>query len=315
MALLPVELVPKQMPRHATVLGRTHTHIYLAVPSPKTAERIDIYDIVKPERVFAAIAPRSDDATANTMSSSSFAQGKQWGSVMAIRLFQRQDNAEHVNGLSTEGTLTLHMLAAYENGSLTLFRECTKTGQTKRQMETVWAIQCHHEPVQGMDISSDGEYAITCGFDSLLVKYHLFSNLQGVPETTQVRLKTRGIADAAFRDDNRIYHRENIYCVGFAKVKALPETGMRDAQDGPSPMESKPRVSLSNHQELLNNPDDGSESQSESESENESESESESDSDDDDDFEESLRARMAWSRRHWLAAGGKENRVSLWEIY
>ena len=44
-------------------------------------------------------------------------------------------------------------------------------------------------------------------------------------------------------------------------------------------------------------------------------SESESESEDDSDEEAAVANRRLWSKRHWIAAGGKENRISLWEIY
>ncbi|KAF9382783.1 ASTRA complex subunit [Podila verticillata] len=314
-----------------TPLGRTHWHIYVAVPSPTSATMIDVYDIVTPERTFASVGS-DNKVTPN------HAQDKKWGAVMGIRLFQKKDRSDLVE---SEGIL--HMLAGYEDGSVTLFRE-QAPAKSKRSMEVVWTIKCHREPVMAMDISSDHEYAISCSSDSLLVKYKLFGQLQGVPETTQIPLKTAGVAYANFRNDSRIlalagwdgkirvfsvktlkplavlkYHREGLYCLAFANVELkLKDRIENDAeavannQDDQDENISVPSSSQSNQDTDTNMPlgttiDDDDDSQS-------SDVDSE-ESDDDSDLEDSLKNRAEWSRRHWLAAGGKENRISLWEIY
>lgn len=56
----------------------------------------------------------------------------------------------------------------------------------------------------GLDLSSDMRFAISIGSDNALVKYNLFSAQQGVPEFTQVPLKTKGIAEVKVRNDSKI---------------------------------------------------------------------------------------------------------------
>ncbi|KAF9301956.1 ASTRA complex subunit [Mortierella antarctica] len=313
-----------------TPLGRTHRHIYIAVPSPTSTAMIDVYDIVTPERTFASVGSENKAPPINV-------QDKKWGAAMGIRLFLKKDTSDLTG---SEGTL--HMLVGYEDGSMTLFRERAHV-KSKRSMEVVWTIKCHREPVMAMDISSDHEYAVSCSSDSLLVKYRLFGQLQGVPETIQEPLKTTGVADVKFRNDNRIlalagirvfsaktlkplavlqYHREGLYCLGFANVELELKDRMEneaeatmndqdDQDDQNKDISVQPSSQASQDIDTQNPPlpvavDDDSDSQDSDDSD---------DSDDDSDLEDSLKSRAEWSRRHWLVAGGKENRISLWEIY
>lgn len=151
----------------AGVLRRTHRHIYVAVPSPTTSSLIDVYDVTKPERTFAAVGPV--DTTSGTKfqsSSNAIPSGsdKKWGSAMSIKLFlSRATNGEQgIAPATDEGTL--HMLVGYEDGSVTLFRDSivaptaptagtpatTNTTNAakkgKRTMEAVWSTKYHREP-------------------------------------------------------------------------------------------------------------------------------------------------------------------------
>ncbi|KAG0039953.1 ASTRA complex subunit [Podila clonocystis] len=311
-----------------TPLGRTHQHIYIAVPSPTSTAMIDVYDIVTPERTFASVGSEDKVTPINV-------QDKKWGAAMGIRLFQKKDTSD-----LTESEGTLHMLVGYEDGSMTLFREQTHA-KSKRLMEVVWTIKCH---LMAMDISSDHEYAVSCSSDSLMVKYRLFGQLQGVPEIIQVPLRTTGVADAKFRNDNRIlalagwdgkirvfsaktlkplavlqYHREGLYCLDFANVELkLKDIIENDAvasvfQDDQN--DQNEDVSVQAIQDDTQNPLPPVAIDDDSDSQDSEDREASEESDDDSDLEDSIKSRAEWSKRHWLAAGGKENRISLWEIY
>ncbi|KAG0034662.1 ASTRA complex subunit [Podila clonocystis] len=304
-----------------TLLGRTHQHIYIAVPSPTSTAMIDVYDIVTPERTFASVGSEDNVIPINV-------QDKKWGAAMGIRLFQKKDASD-----LTESEGTLHMLVGYEDGSMTLFREQTHA-KSRRLMEVVWTIKCHREPGNS---------------DSLIVKYRLFGQLQGVPEIIQVPLKTTGVADVKFRNDNRIlalagwdgkirvfsaktlkplavlqYHREGLYCLGFAnvelKLKDIIEndeeaTVLQDDQNDQNEDVSVLSSSQASQDTDTQNPLPPVAIDDDSDSQDSEDSEASEGSDDDSDLEDSLKSRAEWSRRHWLAAGGKENRISLWEIY
>ncbi|KAG0000240.1 Guanine nucleotide binding protein (G protein), beta polypeptide 1-like [Entomortierella chlamydospora] len=319
-------------------LRKTHQHFYIAVPSPTTPTLIDIYDIVKPERKFASIGV---DA--------SMPQGtgeKKWGSVMAIQLFQTRKQAivdlsalELNDDTSTTAAThdhpdTLHMLVGYEDGSVCLFQESaplpSAQGQKqKHKMQVLWTIKCHREPVLGLDVSSDLRFAVSCGSDNVLAKYDLSNRVQGVPEVLKEALKSNGIADIKIRSDNKIiglagwdgririfsakalkplavlkHHREGLYCLGFAQIRGLDQSA--NAEGATANDQNKVEACTEKDSaSALREVDDGDGLDKDSGDE----------SDEDSDSEYILQDRLQWSRRHWIAAGGKENRISLWEIY
>ncbi|KAF9965173.1 ASTRA complex subunit, partial [Mortierella alpina] len=240
--------------------------------------------------------------------------------------------AAGVNEANKVETLALlHMVVGYEDGSVVLYQENSlRSAKSKRTMDVVWSVKCHRNPVLGLDLSSDMRFAISIGSDNAMVKYNLFGAHQGVPEFLQVPLKTTGIAEVKVRNDNKIvalagwdgririfsarafkplavlkHHRESLYCLDTADVQEagelyVPLTGpattvQRDDTEDNAGQDDEPRRPANVT----------------SEDESESESESEDDSDD----EDALAERRLWSKRHWIAAGGKENRISLWEIY
>ncbi|KAF9103880.1 ASTRA complex subunit, partial [Mortierella sp. AM989] len=313
-------------------LKTTHQHIYIAVPSPTTPTLIDIYDVVKPERTFASIG----------VAETSISQGtdKKWGSVMAIQLFQTRSQSLDLAALelnddtsvtgSNELSKTLHMLVGYEDGSVCLFRESTlllpvtQGKKQKRDMEVLWSIKRHREPILALDVSSDLQFAVSCGSDNILVKYNLSSHLQGVPEVLQVALKSNGIADIKIRSDNKImglagwdgririfsakslkplavlkHHREGLNCLGFAYLYGLdPSTDVEETA------EEKGKVEMSSENSSASTPN-------KHEEDDETDEASENESDEDSDLEDMLEGRRQWSRRHWIAVGGKENRINI----
>ncbi|KAF9581727.1 ASTRA complex subunit, partial [Lunasporangiospora selenospora] len=157
------------------------------------------------------------------------------------------------------------MLVAYEDGSVTLFREGSLPKMagggagarlSKREMEVLWSVKRHREPVLALDISRDRRFGISCGSDNILVKYQLENrDTQGTPEIDTISLKANGIADVRIRDDSKIvalagwdgrirvfssktlkplavlsYHREGLYCLGFANVSTKAVSRSSDAK-------------------------------------------------------------------------------------
>ncbi|KAG0216227.1 ASTRA complex subunit [Mortierella sp. NVP41] len=363
----------------AGLLRKTHRHIYVAVPSPTTSSLIDIYDVTKPERTFAAVGPGDNTGTPGGLSKSNHnlpsGSDKKWGAVMSIRLFRKQAT----DGVEAEGTL--HMLAGYEDGSVTLFRESTvaltavatpivtqgtnAAKKGKRAIEVVWSSKYHREPVLAVDVSSRAEFAISCGSDNVLVKYDLSSLLlvQGTPEVIKVALKANGMADGKIRGDQKViglagwdgrirlfsvktlkplavlkYHREGLYCLGFADIKEQHQqqqenenANERDKKEKEQEEEEgEKEVPLSasssdhggaatpattNTADAIGEHDGDKDGGSREKEDDDNDEESESESDSDSDLEDALADRQRWSKRHWIAVGGKENRISLWEIY
>ncbi|KAF9576339.1 Guanine nucleotide binding protein (G protein), beta polypeptide 1-like [Mortierella alpina] len=334
-------------PSRILSLADTHRHIYIAVPSPTTSTLIDIYDIVKPERCFASVGlPKTSWAGESE---------KKTGSVMAIRLFRfdssdpavrplglhaRDDTAADMEEASTvENSALLHMIVGYEDGSVVLYQENLlrstngrklSGAKSKRIMDVVWTVKCHREPVLGVDLSSDMRFAVSVGSDNALIKYNLFGAQQGVPEFKQVPLKTNGIAEVKVRNDNRIlalagwdgrlrifsartlkplavlqHHREGLYCLDLAHIHEAGGVSVTDTGSTANINNDETQDDAGKHKESTQPQDIVSEDGSESES----------GSEDDSDEEAAVADRRLWSKRHWIAAGGKENRISLWEIY
>jgi hypothetical protein len=121
------------------------------------------------------------------------------------------------------------------------------------------------------------------------------------------------------------YHREGLYCLGFADIKEQQVNQQQDAVPSLSASSDDSVVAAS----TLNAPgtttsttdaitkgenDDSIGDRRDDESSEENESESDDDSDDSE-LEDALADRQRWSMRHWIAVGGKEQRISLWDIY
>ncbi|KAG0287442.1 Guanine nucleotide binding protein (G protein), beta polypeptide 1-like [Linnemannia gamsii] len=356
----------------AGVLKRTHRHIYVAVPSPTTSSLIDVYDVTKPERTYAAVGPVETLAGSNFQSNSSAipsGSDKKWGSAMSIKLFLSRMTSGDDGNTPSMDERALHMLVGYEDGSVTLFRDSpaasidgapattnsTSTAKKgRRTMEVVWSTKYHREPVLAVDVSSKAGFAISCGSDNVLVKYNLSSSLQGTPEVLKVALKANGMADGKIRSDEKVialagwdgrirlfssktlkplavlkYHREGLYCLGLADIEEQQVQqhhqdevpSLKASSDGSVVAISTltvPGTTTSTAAAITtgeNDDSDGGSNDDRSSDESGSESDNDSDSGDDSELEDALADRQRWSTRHWIAVGGKEQRISLWDIY
>jgi len=137
-------------------ISAAYQHLYIAVPSTTDVSKIDVYDLVRPERTFAAIGrPLSGGAAGSTNSRAG------QSAVMAIQIFRTQQQRSEQEteaeiddkAGSSPQPQQLHILVGYECGTVTLFREeegsvvaPDPSGKSKRKMEVVWSIQLHKEP-------------------------------------------------------------------------------------------------------------------------------------------------------------------------
>lgn len=167
-----------------------------------------------------------------------------------------------------------------------------------------------------------------------MVKYTLSNALPGVPETIQISLKTSGgRGSLRIRSDGKIvvvagwdgkirifgfkslkplavlkYHREDLKGLALARItqdhnrKTIipPSTNTAEVQDN---------ITGENVQVEAKGVEGNSSE------EEDDESDSDYSSDEDSDREELLASQEKWFQRHWIAAAGKENRISLWDIY
>ncbi|GJJ76073.1 hypothetical protein EMPS_08432 [Entomortierella parvispora] len=315
-------------------IAAAYQHLYIAVPSTTDVSKIDVYDLVKPERTFAAIGRQTSGGTAGS-AVSRIGQS----AVMALQIFRTQlqpSEQEVAQEIDDQAELSsrpkqLHILAGYECGTVTLFREeegsvaapRDSNGKSKRKMDVVWSIQLHKEPVLSLDISDDLRYGASCGADNTLVKYTLSNTMPGVPETLQVSLKTSGgRGSLRIRSDGKIvvvagwdgrlrvfafkslkplavlkYHREDLKGLALARIIQSEPDRKADAPTREINQDSE----QGDEHDLNSDKDD--------------ESDTDYNSDEDSDREELLANQEKWFQRHWIAAAGKENRISLWDIY
>ena len=121
------------------------------------------------------------------------------------------------------------------------------------------------------------------------------------------------------------YHREGLYCLGFAEIKEQHEQQVEENEVPSLPASSDdsvvaastiPGTTTGTADDIATGENDDRDGGDEdNESSDESGSGSDSDSGDDSGLEDALADRQRWSKRHWIAVGGKEQRISLWDIY
>lgn len=123
------------------------------------------------------------------------------------------------------------------------------------------------------------------------------------------------------------YHREGLYCLGFAEIKEQHEQEMEENEAPSLPASSDDSVFPASITTIpgtttgtadaiaTRDNDDRDRGDDDNESSDVGGSDSDSDSGDDSELEDALADRQRWSKRHWIAVGGKEQRISLWDIY
>ncbi|KZT39145.1 WD40 repeat-like protein [Sistotremastrum suecicum HHB10207 ss-3] len=183
----------------------------------------------------------------------------------------------------------LKLLAAYENGSVTLWGFSEGLGDMSVESKgwnEIWSSRIHVETVMAMAVTPENRVAFTVSADHIIGQYPME---QTESESTNAsptihRTKYPGNAAIAMRSDGRIFATGG----WDGKVRLY------------STKSCKPLGTLSYHREscraiaFANQNYEGFASDDADES--------------DDDIEERL------ERKHWFAAGGKEGRISLWKL-
>lgn len=122
------------------------------------------------------------------------------------------------------------------------------------------------------------------------------------------------------------YHREGLYCLGLADIEEQQVRQQKDevpSSTAPSDNSvvsastlNEPGTATSTADAIITGENDNRGSNDDrSSDESGSESDNDGDSGDDSGLEDALADRQRWSTRHWIAVGGKEQRISLWDIY
>ncbi|RUS20456.1 WD-40 repeat-containing protein [Jimgerdemannia flammicorona] len=202
------------------------------------------------------------------------------GLCMALRLFRRDGR--------------LYLLAGFESGGLVLWR--LRDGETRMEgegadsrrvlirdgvAEMVWEVKEHNEVVLAIDISPDTRHAISTSADDKIVKYSILDGPAASSDdlvTGSITLKHAGVSDVRIRSDGRIFATGG--WDGRIRIFSLKTL--------------KPLATLAYHREsvyaLAFAPVFDPEEEGES-------------------------TKDEVAQKHYVVGAGKDERISLWEIY
>ncbi|KAL0944549.1 WD repeat-containing protein [Colletotrichum truncatum] len=261
------------------------TDLLLAVPNTLASESVDIYELPSQRRLHTV---KTSDKN---------------GMVMALALL-------YVDGAlpgspSANGTLTL--VAAYENGLATVL-QLTTNGT----WSTVYLSKIHQQPILSLDVVADQQYFLTSGADAVVAKHPLPGpNSAGEEQPVQHPLKISNTRHAGqqglrVRDDGRIFatagwdsavrvyssktlkevatlkwHQVGCYAVVLASVSVDPRAGDNGVASSEAHSQELPRDLVPRLGQLTVKD------------------------------RRILQAQTA----HWLAAGSKDGKISLWDIF
>lgn len=199
---------------------------------------------------------------------------------------------------------SLTVITGYENGQTAV----TILTQSK-SWETTYISQSHSQPVLSLSVSPGNDYYLTSAADAIIAKHPIPppALISGSAETTAIKTiqtKHSGQQGLRIRNDGKIFatagwdarvrvysckgmkelavlkwHKEGCYAVAFAKVDDEPETEVGSKNNTEDRALATRSSGLISGLTVKDN-----------------------------------RIRMA-QKAHWLAAGSKDGRISLWIIY
>ena len=209
------------------------------------------------------------------------------GMVMALKMFH-------------SSTQDLHVIAGYESGRTYVYK------QAKQQWDPIYTNCPHSQPILALDVWPGRDFYCTSSADAVIAKHRLDAevdvDVENVPKVVQtrhagqqgLRLRSDGriLATAGWDGRIRVYsaksmkelavlkwHKDGCYAVAFASIDG---GGVQDMSDSTSSVSDSVVVTKSSSavQQTVGQARD-------------------------------TKARNT----HWLAAGAKDGKVSLWDIY
>ncbi|KAH7915635.1 WD40-repeat-containing domain protein [Hygrophoropsis aurantiaca] len=265
----------------------------LAVPNLVESALADVWTLPSCQRLHAAIG-RPEEPITNFSDGRS---GSKTGIIMSMHLFQPDGTSQPSSSSSNEQNLRI--LCAYENGSVILRKYTTPGKKTSVEgigWEAIWSHKLHVESVMSMTISGDRTFALTVSADHLIGRYDLArtQNSSEDPVATAFRTKHPGNAAVAIRGDGRVC------AVGGwdGRVRLF------------STKSFKPLGTLVYHKQACQ----AIAFASTTIDSHPARSDREEDCNCDDDDGDEMTVDEKRARERWLITGGKDARVSIWEL-
>ncbi|KZT02625.1 WD-40 repeat-containing protein [Laetiporus sulphureus 93-53] len=212
------------------------------------------------------------------------------GIIMSLHLYE----VEHPH---VSGRKQLRLLCAYENGSVTMWGYTRLDKETSVEgigWDSLWNVKLHVESVMAMAVSRDGSLALTVSADHLIGRY----DLQAADGSSHLhtacvvhRTKHAGNGSIAIRDDGKVC------AVGGwdGKIRLYSTKTM------------KPLGTLEYHKQLV-------QAVAFARLNSQVTSADALETNVEDDSEDGMTEQEKLERCRWLAAGGLDQRVSLWSL-
>lgn len=263
-------------PSTGSTTNNADNELLVASPNGLDDGGIDIFQLPSQSRV-------SQLASAKT--------GKT-GMVMSIALFYSNE------------TSSLHMISGYEDGQVMVHAHQGALGLPGGKWVKVMSSKAHSQPVLSIDLSPKNEYFITSSADATIAKFEMpvglsITNTSTSPLKT-VNTKHAGQQGLTIRSDGKIFatagwdarvrvysaktlkelavlkwHKGGCYSTAFAEVRSNDVSGRHVKVD-------TPLLDVTNKTAL---------------------------------YVIKYERNMKAQQMHWLAAGGKDGKISLWDIY
>ena len=200
---------------------------------------------------------------------------------------------------------TVTVIAGYENGAVAILTQAGKV------FERISITKAHSQPVLSLDVSPSGEWAFSCGADATVVRYSLHDEVQSEERVKVIKTKHAGQQNLNVRSDGRIFAtagwdgRIRVYTTGSMTELAV----LKWHKEG--------CYALAFAEVLDDDDDEASGSQTQN-------------TNDDDDNNNNKRMMIKTEKTvstvrqrrlnkaqstHMIAAGSKDAKISLWEIY
>ncbi|KZP31812.1 WD40 repeat-like protein [Athelia psychrophila] len=265
----------------------------IALPNLIESSNADIWTLPSCQRVHAAIGKDRSLSIAEEILSSDGRGSAKTGLIMSMHL--SCDSPIESQPSASNSSTQLKLLCAYESGAVTQWRFSSTTKVTSVEgigWEATWTVKLHVETVMAMAVTRDNSLALTVSADHLVGRYDLINacksdvgaNKACVPHRTKhpgnacisIRADGKVCAIGGWDGKIRLYSTKTLKSLG---TLAYHKEGCQAVAFACSLREAAAPV----------------------------ESEEDTDENDMGAVEKEVRSR-------WLVAGGKDSRVSIWEM-